>query len=136
MRTFFYLLFLYFCVFNCAYTNRAYEEHTLIIDTIPPKGIRIKEWYILIEQFISNQKCSSKKYASSYICLYEPTNDTVLVVNPCMKNRYEDNTGGILYVEDNVSKFDTVHISLPKEYSYLVKRKSKIIYGTLKIPIQ
>lgn len=119
---------------TCNQSTQVYSEYKITIDKLTQGGI--SEWYQIRQQFI-NQNCSNNKdYASVYLCTKKITGDTVLIVSPCVQNKYEINSGAALFIDDNVKIGKTVLVSIPKKYSTLLDKKERIVFGTLKVPTQ
>lgn len=119
---------------TCNQSVQDYSEYKITIDRLTEGGI--SEWYQIREQFISQSCSNDKDYASVYLCTKKITGDTILIVSPCVQNKYKINSGAALFIDDNVKIGKTVLVAIPKKYSTLLSKKERIVFGTLKVPTQ
>ncbi|MBS1606005.1 MAG: hypothetical protein JST42_25335 [Bacteroidetes bacterium] len=94
----------------------------------------LREWYEIHEQYLGHPCNNGAHFASAYLCTSRKK-DTLLVIDPCNRNKYKKHAENALFVNENVVLNDTVTISIPPRYEKYLHMEGGVIFGTLMLPI-
>jgi hypothetical protein len=116
----------------CDHDASEKREYRVVVSKITQDSIR--EWYEIHEQYLGQPCNNGAHFASAYLCTSRKK-DTLLVIDPCNRNKYKKHAENALFVNENVVSNDTVIISIPPRYEKYLHTEAGVIFGTLMLPI-